>query len=553
MVGLVSNAVGGCGDDSEGAGGTGAASSATGTQTGTGSGSGSTTSGVGGGPPAADPGAPIVFYTDMISVPAGAYLTLWGKGFGATMTGSSVKLSNTDITAIKSWTDGMIELQIPEGATGGDLVITTPGGASPATPIAVHTGHIYFVASDGDDGFSGTKESASGGDGPFATITRGRDALQPGDVLYLRAGQYVGEDNFDAVLSLYVVPPGSENAPIAIVGYPGEKATIGDATLSRSFSLYNGDEGPSLDYLVIAKLDMKPSCDGIEIINASHGRLVGNEISGASDACANGVVETQGTSGWKVFGNYLHDNGNTKLEHGIYLGGYGSQTDWEIAYNRIENQHGGRAIQLFGHTPNDSISGISIHDNELTDIDRDAIVLGDTDADVLHLSDIRIFDNVIVRGGRCVGAGVRVNNATAADVHVLHNTLVDNGAGNIACDQSEGESGQGLLLEQGTSVELTDNIVVSNAGGAYVDDQVGQGVLSGSNNLWNGAGAPPAFDGAAVTGDPKFAGESDFHLLVGSPAIDAATGSTVTSDHDGIKRPQGSASDIGAYEYFTPN
>ncbi len=40
----------------------------------------------------------------------------------------------------------------------------------------------------------------------------------------------------------------------------------------------------------------------------------------------------------------------------------------------------------------------------------------------------------------------------------------------------------------------------------------------------------------------------DFHLAVGSPAIDAALAMDVTSDLEGNPRPQGAASDIGAYE-----
>jgi hypothetical protein len=52
--------------------------------------------------------------------------------------------------------------------------------------------------------------------------------------------------------------------------------------------------------------------------------------------------------------------------------------------------------------------------------------------------------------------------------------------------------------------------------------------------------------------DPKLANPSigDFHLLVGSPAIDAADpNATLDTDYDGITRPQGTARDIGALEY----
>lgn len=52
--------------------------------------------------------------------------------------------------------------------------------------------------------------------------------------------------------------------------------------------------------------------------------------------------------------------------------------------------------------------------------------------------------------------------------------------------------------------------------------------------------------------DPRFtnAAAGDYHLMTGSPAIDAADPSaTVSTDYDGTARPQGSLREIGAFEY----
>lgn len=59
-----------------------------------------------------------------------------------------------------------------------------------------------------------------------------------------------------------------------------------------------------------------------------------------------------------------------------------------------------------------------------------------------------------------------------------------------------------------------------------------------------------------ITGDPLFADilSSDLHVKLGSPAIDAAnpTDTSITHDFDGTARPQGTRSDIGAFEYVAP-
>lgn len=70
-----------------------------------------------------------------------------------------------------------------------------------------------------------------------------------------------------------------------------------------------------------------------------------------------------------------------------------------------------------------------------------------------------------------------------------------------------------------------------------------------STLLTRQASPPPG----TTVGDPKFVNFAarDFHLSSGSPAIDAATAGSRSTDHDleGAPRPQGSSSDLGAYEF----
>jgi len=79
--------------------------------------------------------------------------------------------------------------------------------------------------------------------------------------------------------------------------------------------------------------------------------------------------------------------------------------------------------------------------------------------------------------------------------------------------------------------------VVSNCPTRYSILQP-QAALVGTDHIIN---ADPLFQNAA---------QGDFHLLLHSPAIDAADPNvSISDDYDGTTRPQGSASDMGAYEY----
>jgi hypothetical protein len=83
----------------------------------------------------------------------------------------------------------------------------------------------------------------------------------------------------------------------------------------------------------------------------------------------------------------------------------------------------------------------------------------------------------------------------------------------------------------------------------------------GYNLAWNSDGTnptgEPAFLSSEIVGsNPQFSdytdsyGNNNYRILSNSPAIDKGlTLSNVTDDFDSISRPQGSAYDIGAFEY----
>jgi hypothetical protein len=111
-------------------------------------------------------------------------------------------------------------------------------------------------------------------------------------------------------------------------------------------------------------------------------------------------------------------------------------------------------------------------------------------------------------------------------------------------------------------VDIANNIIYGNASyGVNTSDCHGSGVTIRNNlfynnpsGAWNmvdnGSDVSYTTSGNLTTSDPSFVNWwSDWHLNLGSPAIDAGlTLTIVPTDYDGVSRPQGNAYDIGAYE-----
>jgi hypothetical protein len=109
-----------------------------------------------------------------------------------------------------------------------------------------------------------------------------------------------------------------------------------------------------------------------------------------------------------------------------------------------------------------------------------------------------------------------------------------------------------------THAILKNNIYYANNNQTFFEIETYQGATINSDyDLFYGRSVPSG-SGITITnaktGNPLFVNPTgrDFHLQSTSAAINAGTASvssTVTWDYDGNSRPQGSAYDIGAYEY----
>jgi hypothetical protein len=505
--------------------------------------------------------APAIFYSDVDSGPntggqnnKGAFVTIYGKGFGATRGTSTVTVGGGAADNYPVWSDQKVVLQLGTAAATGNIVANVSGQpASNGVPFTVRTGAIYFVSSTGSDTNNGSFTA------PWKTIVKAKNTIAAGDIAYVMNGvSQTGLDDYNASLS--VSSSGSAGRPKALVVYPGASVTIGSPTGAEFGVRTPSISGGPFSYWTLAGFTLRGSNESLDLTWLSNWRVVANDMSCPTGDGPAACFEAAGSTFLKVFGNTIHDTGKvggSKLYHSLYFTTDSNHV--EVGWNAIINNHSCRGIQ-FHSSPNGANSGynqydLSVHDNLVHGQVCDGINFATIDP---SKGAVQAYNNVVYSVGlgpdppdgssnyACISSPGITNTGSpgTGTADWFNNTLYDCGP--------RGTSAAGAFnVDSGSpAVRLRNNIVYAKSGETYIEPASSSSLISGSNNLWFGVGNGPTSLTSSVNADPKFVlAGTDFHLQSGSPAIDKGTNTGIAADFDGVRRPQGAAFDIGSFEY----
>ena len=534
---------------------------------------------------------PRIFFSDLESGPDtggqnnnGVWVTIWGKGFGVTQGTSTVKVGTGAVASYPLWSDGKIIFQLGTAATTGSIVVNVPGvGTSNGLPFTVRAGNIFFVATTGNDANTGSFTS------PWKTIVKAKNTIAAGDTAYIQDGvSQTSQDNFTAYLSMDnngASNSGTATAPKALIAYPNATATVGVAG-GLAYGIRTPNIGTDEDYWVISQLHIVGGTQAMDLGGIGW-RIIGNEMQCPGADAEVGCFEMSNGSQIKFYGNEVHNAGinptSSKFYHAVYFSTDSNHID--VGWNHIHDNFTCRALQFHssplcsptcgtGDTTGFNQFDLHVHDNLIHGDNCNGINFATVDP---SKGTVEAYNNVVYSVGRmdplqlgasfsCIYLANITNNGAAGGgtVQVFNNTLSDCAANNSANAQgSRGAFGVASGASSTLIMNVRNNVAYQLPGEIYVDGVTAQ--ITGDKNLWFGLGAAPAQTTNNITSDPLFANRtlSDYHLTATSPAKDAGAtivpanpfepnpGPTIDTDKDGVLRAQGTAYDLGAYEFFS--
>jgi parallel beta helix pectate lyase-like protein/List-Bact-rpt repeat protein len=389
----------------------------------------------------------------------------------------------------------------------------------------------FYVDPAGNDSAAGSSVS------PWRTLQKAANTVRAGDLVIVRAGHYAG---------LYLTTSGTATDPITFRGDPGAIVDSQNPTTPDGINL----EGAS--YVVIENFTVTgvPRA-GIRAVLNHHVTIRGN----TGDLNGRWGILTGFSDDLLIENNVMS---RSQAEHGIYVGNSGDRpvirrnVVWGNRANGI-HMNGDLSQGGDGIISGAVVEANTIYDNGLgggSGINCDGVQSSIIRNNVIydnHASGISLYQ---IDGGQ-----------PARNNQVLHNTIVMASDARWAINIQNASTGNVVrnnILYNQHSFRGSIAISADSLPGFVSDTNVVMDRLStdgGDTRLtlaaWRGVTGQ---DTQSIVATPAmlfvdFAAD-DYHLSSTSPARDAgATLPSVTDDREGAPRPQGPASDIGAFEF----
>ncbi len=429
------------------------------------------------------------------------------------------------------------------------LMLSAASQASSAGP--------WYVAPGGDD----NNDCLSPGTA-CASINGPIAKASPGDTIYVAIGTYTGTGDEVVLIDKDITLSGgwdstftTQSGTSTIDGEGARRGmTVNDNVTAtvRSFTIQNGFSG-----------------DGGGIANGGALTLISSIVMDNTAVAYGGGILSYGTLLRLDFSTVSGNEATTGAGGGIFSSNTLTLNNSAVIGNAAASVGGG-IYNNFGGTA-------TLHSSTISG--NTATMLGSTGGGIYSAGTLTLNNSaVIVNTAASTGGGIRNNGGTLAlNNSTISGNAVDGDGGGIyhrgtltlnssTISGNAASYGGGIYLEVGDSgtTTLENTVFAGNIAGSGPDCSGSIG-SAGYNLIGDTSGCDlTPGPGDLTNTDPLLGplqnngGSTDTHaLLSGSPAIDAGNpagctdhlGNPLTTDQRGVPRPQGTACDMGAYEF----
>ncbi len=346
---------------------------------------------------------------------------------------------------------------------------------------------------------------------------------------------------------------GTSGNPIIFTSYGGSRAILDGTGCNNAIFDWSRGPGNKADWVYLMDLEIRNYWNYGVAINGSYNKVENCNIhTGLSGGGNEPLIIVQGDYN-QIVNNEIHDsNWNcVNVQNANYT---------NISYNNIYDcpAHGG--INLISNTGTyfGMMTGNDVHHNYIHDIGPNGAMY------LRYQQNNKIYNNIIDLGPDSnasmniyfsYGTTGGAPSSYTANTEV-YNNLILQGRWSIFNDAANN-----LTIKNNIFKNPANNVFISmypTTSGHVLDYNLynGTGVWRINGNEYNTlASLPSPYEDNGLVGDPGFVNETgnDFRYLNTSDAIDIGTDLSsvgISDDYAGTSRPQGSAFDIGAYEYF---